>query len=104
MTMTKAEIIALIHEKHGISRNDAIKIVEGTFEIMKATLERGENIKIAGFGNFAVKTKRPRMGRNPKTAEKMVITGRKVLTFKPSQIMKKTITSTLSADTPPSAI
>ena len=97
MTMTKAEIIALIHEKHGISRNDAIKIVEGTFEVMKAVLERGENIKISGFGNFAVKTKRPLMGRNPKTGEKMVITGRKILTFKPSQIMKKTVNGKSSA-------
>jgi integration host factor subunit alpha len=91
MTITKAELISQICKKHGLKKPDATHIVEGMFEIMKATLERGENIKISGFGNFVVRTKRPRMGRNPKTGEEMLITGREVLTFKPSHILKKSI-------------
>ncbi len=91
VSLTKADIISLIHEKCGLSRNDTINVVEEAFEIMKATLERGENIKISGFGNFVVRTKRPRKGRNPQTGEEFLISGRKVLTFKASQILKKSV-------------
>jgi integration host factor subunit alpha len=91
MSLTKADLVAVIKEKHGLSRNDAINVVEGTFEIMNATLERGENIKLSGFGNFVVRTKRPRKGRNPQTREEFIIAGRKVVTFKPSPIMKKSV-------------
>jgi hypothetical protein len=61
-------------------------------------LERGENVKISGFGNFVVNTKRPRKGRNPQTGDEMIITGRKVLTFKASQIMKKSLNTMSPAD------
>lgn len=89
--MTKAEIIARIYEKVGFSKKDATDVVESTFEIIKGCLEKGEKVKISGFGNFVVNTKRPRKGRNPQTGDEIVIAGRKVLTFKPSQILKKSL-------------
>lgn len=89
--MTKADIIARIYEKVGFSKKDATDIVEATFEIIKGCLEKGEKVKISGFGNFVVNTKRPRRGRNPQTGDEITIVGRKVLTFKPSQILKKNL-------------
>jgi integration host factor subunit alpha len=91
--MTKAEIIARIYEKVGFAKKDATDVVEATFEIIKGRLESGEKVKISGFGNFVVNTKRPRKGRNPQTGEEIVIVGRKVLTFKPSQILKRSLNS-----------
>ncbi|MBI2361627.1 MAG: integration host factor subunit alpha [Deltaproteobacteria bacterium] len=91
--MTKADIIARIYEKVGFSKKDATDVVEATFEIIKNCLERGEKVKISGFGNFVVNNKRPRRGRNPQTGEEIIIVGRKVLTFKPSQILKKDLNS-----------
>ncbi len=89
--MTKADIIARIYEKVGFSKKDATDIVEATFEIIKGCLEKGEKVKVSGFGNFVVNTKRPRRGRNPQTGGEITIVGRKVLTFKPSQILKKNL-------------
>ncbi len=89
--MTKADIIARIYEKVGFSKKEATDVVEATFEIIKGSLEKGEKVKISGFGNFVVNTKRPRKGRNPQTGEEIIIAGRKVLTFKPSQILKKNL-------------
>ena len=89
--MTKADIIARIYEKVGFSKKDATDIVEATFEIVKGCLEKGEKVKISGFGNFVVNSKRPRRGRNPQTGDEITIVGRKVLTFKPSQILKKNL-------------
>ena len=89
--MTKAEIIARISEKNGLSRIDATNIVEATFEIIKASLERGEKVKIINFGNFAVRSKRERRGRNLRTGADIVIPARKVLTFTSSPAMKKAL-------------
>lgn len=89
--MTKADIIATLYEKVGFSKKDATDVIEATFEIVKTRLENGEKVKIPGFGNFVVNKKRPRKGRNPQTGEEITIEGRRVLTFKPSQILKKTI-------------
>ncbi len=91
--MTKAEIIARIYEKVGFSKKEATDVVEATFEIIKGSLEKGEKVKISGFGNFVVNSKRPRKGRNPQTGGEIIIVGRKVLTFKPSQILKKSLNS-----------
>ena len=91
MAMTKAEIVERIYEKVGFSKKEATEVVEAIFEIIKARLERGEKVKISGFGNFIVHDKRPRKGRNPQTGDEIVITGRRVLSFKPSQVLKKTI-------------
>lgn len=91
MTVTKADIVERIHEKIGFSKKEASDIVEGIFEIIKSALERGEKIKISGFGNFLVNAKRPRKGRNPQTGDEITITGRRVLTFKSSHVLKKSM-------------
>ena len=100
MAMTKAEIVERIYEKvekDGFSKKEAAEVVEAIFEVIKRHLERGEKVKISGFGNFVVHTKRPRKGRNPQTGAEIVISGRRVLSFKPSQVLKKTINSASAA-------
>ncbi|MDO8643426.1 MAG: integration host factor subunit alpha [bacterium] len=86
--MTKAEIIEAIHTKIGFSKKESSDLVELVFDTIKETLEKGEKIKISGFGNFVVREKRPRVGRNPQTGEEIEISARKVLTFRPSQVLK----------------
>jgi integration host factor subunit alpha len=88
-TMTKADIVQAIYSQlGGFSKKEAADLVELVFESMKETLGRGERIKVSGFGNFVLRDKRPRQGRNPKTGDPMLITGRRVLSFKPSNILK----------------
>jgi integration host factor subunit alpha len=91
--MTKADMVEKIYEKVGFSKKESAELVEAVFDIIKGTLEKGEKIKIAGFGNFVVKEKADRRGRNPQTGEEITITARKILTFKPSQVLKSTINS-----------
>jgi integration host factor subunit alpha len=91
MTITKAEMVKSICEKMGFAPKESTEIVEQVFEIIKETLEGGENIKIAGFGTFHIRTKVPRKGRNPKTGEAMVISARKVVTFKPGLVLRKVL-------------
>lgn len=91
--MTKADMVEKIYEKVGFSKKESAELVETVFDIIKTTLENGEKIKIAGFGNFVVKEKADRRGRNPQTGEEITITARKILTFKPSQVLKTTINS-----------
>jgi integration host factor subunit alpha len=91
--MTKADMVEKIYEKVGFSKKESAELVEAVFDIIKSTLEKGEKIKIAGFGNFVVKEKADRRGRNPQTGEEITITARKILTFKPSQVLKATINS-----------
>jgi len=89
--MTKADIVERIYEKARASKKDASEVVDVVFELIKARLERGEKVKLSGFGNFIVHEKRPRKGRNPQTGEEIVISGRRVLSFKASQVLKNTI-------------
>ncbi|HEX5033406.1 MAG TPA: integration host factor subunit alpha [bacterium] len=89
--MTKADLVESIYEKIGFSKKESSDIVEMIFDTMKDTLERGEKIKISGFGNFVVRAKRPRMGRNPQTGEEIEISARRVLTFRPSQVLKQAL-------------
>ena len=91
--MTKAEIIEQIYEKVGFSKKESAEIVELVFDTMKETLEKGEKIKISGFGNFTVKEKKARRGRNPQTGSEIEITARRVLTFKSSQVLRKALNS-----------
>jgi len=91
MTMTKVDLVKIICEKMGWALKESTEIVEQVFGIMKETLEGGEKIKISGFGNFNIRAKRPRKGRNPKTGEKLVISGRRVVTFKPSLMLRKAL-------------
>ena len=89
--MTKADIVENIYEKVGFSKKESAELVELVFDIIKSTLEQGDKIKIAGFGNFVVKEKADRRGRNPQTGEEITISARKILTFKPSQVLKASI-------------
>jgi len=91
--MTKADIVERIYEKVGFSKKESAELVETVFDLIKSTLEDGDKIKIAGFGNFVVKEKSDRRGRNPQTGEEITIVARKILTFKPSQVLKSAINS-----------
>ena len=87
--MTKAEIIDAVYEKvGGFSKKEAAEVVEAVFDTMKDVLAEGEKIKISGFGNFDVRQKKERTGRNPQTGEVIQISARRVLTFKASQVLK----------------
>jgi integration host factor subunit alpha len=90
--MTKADIVEAVYIKlGGFSKREAAEIVELVFETLKGKLAEGEKVKVSGFGNFVVRGKKARMGRNPQTDEPIMITERKVLTFKPSQVLKQTL-------------
>ena len=90
--MTKAEIIDAVYEKvGGFSKKEAAEIVEAVFDTMKEVLTEGSKIKISGFGNFVVRDKSQRWGRNPQTGEPIPISARSVLTFKPSQVLKSAL-------------
>jgi integration host factor subunit alpha len=86
--MTKVDIVENIYEKVGFSKKEVAKIVEYIFEIIKETLVKEDKIKISGFGNFVIRKKRSRRGRNPQTGDDIEITARRILTFKPSQVLK----------------
>ena len=89
--MTKVEIIEKINAATGLSKKDSAAMMESVFTIMKESLEAGETIKISGFGNFEVNQKSARKGRNPQTGEAITIEARKVLTFRPSTILRQTV-------------
>ena len=86
--MTKADIIESVYEKVGFSKKESAEIVELVFDTLKETLERGDKVKILGFGNFIVRFKKARVGRNPQTGKEIEISARRVLTFRPSQVLK----------------
>lgn len=89
--MTKNDIFEKVQNGMGLTRKEAAEMVEAVFAIMKNTLESGENLKISGFGNFVVKQKADRRGRNPQTGESLTIEARRILTYKPSSILKEAI-------------
>jgi integration host factor subunit alpha len=89
--MTKADLVERIHTNTGFSKKESADILESVFSIIKNTLEAGEKIKIAGFGNFEVKQKTDRRGRNPQTGETITIEARRILSFKPSNLLRQAI-------------
>ncbi|MBF0384217.1 MAG: integration host factor subunit alpha [Magnetococcales bacterium] len=91
--MTKAYIAEALHKNSGLSKNEALELTEIVFESIRQRLERGDDVKLPGFGNFLVREKRARVGRNPKTGEEIGISARKVVSFKPSQILRERIAS-----------
>nr|WP_233497034.1 integration host factor subunit alpha [Lujinxingia litoralis] len=91
MTITKADIVDSVYEKVGITKKEASDYVDTIFEVMKETLEEGEEIKVSGFGKFEVREKSQRVGRNPRTGIEIVIPERRVLRFKVSQVLKDSI-------------
>jgi integration host factor subunit alpha len=90
-SMTKADVIDSVCSKVGFSKKESAEIVEMVFDTLKDTLERGEKIKLSGFGNFVVREKKSRVGRNPQTGQEIEISARRVLTFRPSQVLKNVL-------------
>ena len=86
--MTKADIVETIYERVGFSKKESAELVETIFEVIKEALVRGEKVKFSGFGNFIVREKNARKGRNPQTGEEIQLAARRVLTFKPSLVLK----------------
>ena len=88
MTLTKADLADLLFEKVGLNKREAKDMVESFFEEVRVALENGESVKLSGFGNFQLRDKPQRPGRNPKTGEEIPITARRVVTFHASQKLK----------------
>lgn len=91
MTITKSEIVDEVVRTSGIKRGEANKFVDDFFEIITLALENGEEVKVPGFGNFILRDKKERLGRNPKTREEHVIKSRRVVSFRTSNILKSII-------------
>jgi integration host factor subunit alpha len=89
--MTKVDIVENIYEKVGYSKSDVAKIVETVFDIIKETLRHEDKIMVSGFGEFVIRKKRARRGRNPQTGCVMEISSRRILTFKPSPVLKASL-------------
>ena len=92
--MTKTDIVEGVYERlGGFAKKEAADVVETTLDVMKGALVDGEKVKISSFGTFTVRSKKERRGRNPKTGEDLVITPRKVCTFKTSNVLKGLLNS-----------
>jgi integration host factor subunit alpha len=102
---TKHELVQAVYNKlGGFSKKESADLVDLIFELMKETLGRGETIKISGFGNFVLRDKRERQGRNPQTGEPIVISSRRVLTFKPSQLLKQALNDGVNDGAPAAVV
>jgi integration host factor subunit alpha len=88
MALTKADMAERLFEEPGINKREAKELVEIFFEEIRSALERGQQVKLSGFGNFDLRDKKQRPGRNPKTGEEIPITARRVVTFRPGQKLK----------------
>ena len=91
MALTKAGLAQALCNELGVNKREARELMELFFEELRVTLEQGESVKLSGFGNFVLRDKNPRPGRNPKTGEEIPITARRVVTFKPGQKLKRRI-------------
>jgi integration host factor subunit alpha len=91
MTLTKAQIIEMIAEQNSFAKNKSIELVENLLEIIKRTLESGEDVLVSGFGKFCVKNKGKRRGRNPATGSDLMLSARKVVTFKCSGKLRQKV-------------
>ncbi|OOF69606.1 integration host factor subunit alpha [Rodentibacter caecimuris] len=88
MTLTKVEITTALVEKFDLSKQDAKRFIEAFFEEIRLALENGQNVKLSGFGNFELREKASRPGRNPKTGENVPVTARRVVSFKAGQKLR----------------
>lgn len=91
MTLTKADMVEHLYDEIGLNKREAKDLVEMFFEEIKLSLEQGENVKLSGFGNFILRDKSPRPGRNPKTGEEVQVSARRVVTFRPGQKLKSRV-------------
>jgi len=89
--MTKAEIAAVVHERVGLSKKESGQIAAAVLDVIRQALERGDDVKLSGFGHFMVRNKHSRRGRNPKTGDEITISSRRVVTFRASRLLKKKI-------------
>src|SRR5215213_9558882 len=104
MTLTKAELADLLFEQLGLNKREAKDMVERFFEEIRQALEEGRSVKLSGFGNFQLREKPQRPGRNPKTGEEIPITARRVVTFHASQKLKAMVEAANHAGTPANQI
>jgi integration host factor subunit alpha len=88
MSLTKIDLINSVYEHLGVPRKDCVRIVESVFDIIKDDLDKGNDVMISRFGKWTVKAKKERKGRNPKTGKEMMIDARRVVTFKPSLVLR----------------
>jgi integration host factor subunit alpha len=95
--MTKADLVDILYEKLSCQKKEAVELVDLTLDIIKEAIATEGHVKISGFGNFTVRQKADRTGRNPQTGETLTISSRKVLTFKPSDILKSRINEGIEA-------
>lgn len=90
-TLTRMDLSEAVFREVGLSRNESARLVESVLQHVSDALVRGEQVKISSFGTFSVREKNARVGRNPKTGEEVPISERRVLSFRPSQIMKERV-------------
>ncbi len=88
MSLTKADIADRLFNEVGLNKREAKEFVDAYFEVIRQALESGENVKLSGFGNFQLREKNQRPGRNPKTGEEIPISARRVVTFRPGQKLR----------------
>ena len=93
MALTKAEIAEALFDQLGLNKREAKEFVDAYFEVVREALEKGEQVKLSGFGNFDLRMKNQRPGRNPKTGEEIPISARRVVTFRPGQKLKVRVES-----------
>ena len=97
-TLTKAELAELLFERLGLNKRESKDMVEAFFEFVHASLARGDDVKLSGFGNFQVRRKAPRPGRNPRTGESIPIRARNVVTFHASHKLKAVVQGDIPAE------
>lgn len=90
-TLTRADLSEAVYQQVGLSRSESSNLVESVLEEICQAAVRGETIKLSSFGTFSIRSKNERMGRNPKTGEEVPITPRRVMVFRPSNIMKENV-------------
>mgnify|MGYP003389262933 CR=1 FL=1 len=93
-TITRAQLGEAVYQEVGLSRNESAELLESVLDYVSEALAKGESVKISSFGSFSVRQKGQRIGRNPKTDEEVPIMPRKVLVFRPSQVLKSQINET----------
>ena len=91
MALTKNDMVQQVQDKTGLTKKESMAGIDGVFKIIKDELSHGKPIKISGFGKWTVLKKKARKGRNPQTGKEMTITARKVVTFKPSNVLRKVL-------------
>lgn len=97
MALTKADLAEMLFEQLGLNKREAKEFVDSFFEEIRATLEAGDYVKLSGFGNFELRDKNRRPGRNPKTGEEIPISARRVVTFRPGQKLRARVEASVDA-------